>query len=233
MVNDEPRLASDVEQLYLFLQRAGRPDSSQVDAAPPGADQLIDEKLVLAEASAEPHRPPAEVQKRVEAAINGAKRATTARRASGQLAGNTTEARLRERYKTDVEKQMLEKRLVDRVIPRKKVGQVEAEAYFVAHKDKFPKVPPQLHMQVIQITPSPDSLALRAGKARIDSVRKRLQAGDSSRSWPPTSDDPGTAKSGGDLGFFRHGQMERSRTRRSRWRPLDIWRRSRHRTAGT
>jgi len=215
MVNDEPVLASDVEeQLYLFLQRAqARPDSSQVDTLRRQVlDQLIDEKLVLAEAKRQNLTvTPAEVQKQVEAAITDAKQ-----RYGGeagfheQLAReNTTEARLRERYKADVEKQMLEKRLVDKVIPRKKVGQVEAEAYFTAHKDKFPKVPPQLHLQVIQITPSADSLALRAGKARIDSVRKRIMAGDKfAKLAADVSDDPGTAKSGGDLGFFRRGQME-------------------------
>jgi len=71
-------------------------------------------------------------------------------------------------------------------------------------------VPPQLHLQVIQIVPTADSLALKAGKARIDSVRKRIVvSGDKfAKIAADVSDDPGTAKSGGDLGFFRRGQME-------------------------
>jgi peptidyl-prolyl cis-trans isomerase SurA len=215
MVNDEPVLASDVEeQLFLFLQRAQvQPDSSQVDTLRRQVlDQLIDEKLVLAEAKKQNLTvSPADVQKQVENAIADAKQ-----RYGGedgfreQLAReNTTEARLRERYKGDVERQMLEQRVVQKTIPKKPVSQAEAETYFLAHRDKFPKVPPQLHLQVIQIVPSPDSAALKAGKDKIDAIRKRILGGEKfAKVAAEASDDPGTAKSGGDLGFFRRGQME-------------------------
>ena len=215
MVNDEPVLASDVEeQLFLFLQRAQvQPDSSQVDTLRRQVlDQLIDEKLVLAEAKKQNLTvPAADVQKQVEAAIADAKQ-----RYGGddgfkeQLAReNTTEARLRERYKGDIEKQMLEQQVVKKMFPKRTVTQADAEAYFLAHKDKFPKVPPQLHLQVIQIVPSPDSAALKDGKAKIDAIRKRIVGGEKfAKVAADVSDDPGTAKSGGDLGFFRRGQME-------------------------
>jgi peptidyl-prolyl cis-trans isomerase SurA len=215
MVNDEPVLASDVEeQLFLFLQRAqAQPDSSQVDTLRRQVlDQLIDEKLVLAEAKKQNITvTPADVQKQVESAIADAKQ-----RYGGddgfkeQLAReNTTEAGLRERYKTDVEKQMLEQKLVQKLFPKRPVPQADAEAYFTAHKDKFPKVPPQLHLQVIQIVPSPDSAALKAGREKIDAIRKRIVGGEKfAKVAADVSDDPGTAKSGGDLGFFRRGQME-------------------------
>ena len=215
MVNDEPVLASDVEeQLFLFLQKAQvQPDSAQIDTLRRQVlDQLIDEKLVLAEAKKQNITvPPAEVQKQVESAIADAKQ-----RYGGdagfqeQLAReNTTEARLRERYKSDVEKQMLEQQVVKKMFPKRTVPQADAEAYFLAHKDKFPKVPPQLHLQVIQIAPSADSAALKAGKEKIDGIRKRLVAGEKfAKVAAEVSDDPNTAKSGGDLGFFRRGQME-------------------------
>jgi len=215
MVNDEPVLASDVEeQLFLFLQRAQvRPDSSQVDTLRRQVlDQLIDEKLVLAEAKKQNLTvSPAEVQKQVENAIADAKQ-----RYGGddgfreQLQReNTTEARLRERYKNDVERQMLEQRVVQKMFPKPHVSQADAEAYYKAHKDKFPKVPPQLHLQVVQITPSPDSAALKAGKEKIDAIRKRIVGGEKfAKVAQDASDDPGTAKSGGDLGFFRRGQLE-------------------------
>ena len=215
MVNDEPVLASDVEeQLFLFLQRAQvQPDSSQIDTLRRQVlDQLIDEKLVLAEAKKQNLTvPAAEVQKQVEGAIADAKQRYGGEQGfREQLAReNTTEARLRERYKGDLERQMLEQQVVKKMFPKRTVTQADAEAYFKAHKDKFPKVPPQLHLQVIQITPSPDSAALKAGKAKIDDIRKRIVAGEKfAKVAADVSDDPGTAKSGGDLGFFRRGQME-------------------------
>src|SRR5262249_54689754 len=159
MVNEEPVLASDVEeQLFLFLQRSqAHPDSAQVDTLRRQVlDQLIDEKLLLAEAKRQSLSvPETEGAKQVESAI-----AEDKERFGGDQGfreqlqrENTTEARLRDRYKSDVERQMLEDRVVKKMFPKKPVSQAEAEAWFLAHRDKFPKLPAQLHLQVIQIVP--------------------------------------------------------------------------------
>jgi peptidyl-prolyl cis-trans isomerase SurA len=217
MVNDEPVLASDVEeQLFMFLQRSqAHPDSSQVDTLRRQVlDQLIDDKLLLAEAKKQNITVnPGEVAKQVESAIADAKQRLGGDEGFQQqlVRENTTEDRLRERYKSDVERQMTEQRLVQKMFPKKTVTQAEAEAYYLAHKDKFPKVPPQLKLQVIQITPSPDSTLLAAGRTKIEGLRKRIVGGEKfAKVAAEASDDPGSAKSGGDLGFFRRGQMEPS-----------------------
>jgi peptidyl-prolyl cis-trans isomerase SurA len=215
MVNDEPVLASDVEeQLFLYLQRAqARPDSSQVDTLRRQVlDQLIDEKLLLAEAKRQNITvPPAEVAKQVDRALAEAKQ-----RLGGEQGfleqlrrENTTEARLRDRYRTDLERQMLGERVVKKMLPVKPVPQAEAEKYYLEHKDDFPKVPAQLKLQVIQIVPTADSASLKAGKSKIEAIRKRLVAGEKfAKVAAETSDDPGSANAGGDLSFFRRGQMD-------------------------
>jgi len=215
MVNDEPVLASDVEeQLFMFLQRAqARPDSAQVDTLRRQVlDQLIDEKLLIAEAKRQGIVvSPAEVNKQVETAIAEAKQRLGGEAAFAQQLAreNTTEARLRDRYRTDLDRQMVADRLVKKVIPMKPVPQAEAEAYYVANKSKFPQVPAQLRLSVIQLSPSPDSAALKAGRTKIEGVRKRLVAGEKfAKVAAETSDDPSSANSGGDLGYFRRGQME-------------------------
>ena len=215
LVNDDPILASDVEeQLFQFVQRAQvRPDSAQIDTLRRQVlEQLIDEKVLLLEAKRQAITVnPAEVNKQVEGALAEAKQRLGGEQGfAEQLAReNTTEARLRERYKADVERQMLEQRVVQKAIPRRVVPQAEAEAWFQTHKAKFPKVPPQLRLQVIQIVPAPDSVTLKAARARIDGLRKRIVAGEKfAKIAAEASDDPGTSKSGGDLSFFRRGQME-------------------------
>jgi peptidyl-prolyl cis-trans isomerase SurA len=214
-VNDEPVLASDVEeQLFLYLQRAqARPDSSQVDTLRRQVlDQLIDEKLLLAEAKRQSITvPPAEVAKQVDLALAEAKKKLGGEQGFlEQLRReNTTEARLRDRYRTDLERQMLGERVVKKMLPVKPVPQAEAEKYYLEHKDDFPKVPAQLKLQVIQIVPTADSASLKAGKSKIEAIRKRLVAGEKfAKVAAETSDDPGSANAGGDLSFFRRGQMD-------------------------
>jgi peptidyl-prolyl cis-trans isomerase SurA len=217
MVNDEPVLASDVEeQLFMFLQRTqARPDSSQIDTLRRQVlDQLIDDKLIVAEAKKQNITvPPAELNRQIDQAIGEAKERIGGEQAfQQQLAKeNMTEARLRERYKGDIERQMLQSRVVQKALPKRTVPQAEAEAYYQAHKDKFPMVPAQLRLQVIQITPAPDSVTLKAARAKADGIRKRILAGEKfAKLAAELSDDPSSAKSGGDLSFFRRGQMEPS-----------------------
>lgn len=217
MVNDEAVLASDVEeQLYLYLQRAqARPDSAQVDTLRRQVlDQLIDEKILLAEATRLAIVVPnADVDELIERAINEKKEqmggeAAFARQLKTE---NLTEARLRETYREQFLRNLKAKRLVEKTFPRKRVPQAEAEAYFTANKDKFPKVPGELRLSVIQIPPTPDSLALLQGQAKAEAMRKRILAGEKfAKVAADASEDPSSAKSGGDLGFFMQGQMEPS-----------------------
>ena len=215
LVNDDPVLASDVEeQLFMFLQRSqARPDSSQIDTLRRQVlDQLIDDKLIVAEAKKQNIVvPQAELNRQIDQALAEAKE-----RLGGEVAfhqqlakENTTEARLRERYRGDIERQMLEQRVVQKALPKKPVSQTEAEAYYTTHRDKFPKVPAQLRLSVIQITPAPDSVTLNAARAKIEAIRRRILGGEKfAKVAAETSDDPASGKSGGDLGFFRRGQME-------------------------
>ncbi len=215
-VNDEVVLMSDVEeQLYLFLQRSNaRPSDVELDTLRKAVlNQLIDERLILAEAKRQNITvPDAEVAKQVDAAIDDAKQRLGSEAAYlEQLKReNTTEARLREKYRGEVTRQMQEQRLVQKMFPKRAVPMAEAEAYFKAHPDQFPKVPGQLRLQVIQIPPTPDSMALVRGKQKIEGIRRRITTGGEkfAKVAPEVSDDPGSARSGGDLGFFTRGQMD-------------------------
>ena len=215
MVNDEPVLASDVEeQLYLMLRNAqAQPDSATIDTLRRQVlDQIIDEKLIVAEAKRQGlTATTAEINKQLDARIAEVKERMGGEEAFQQQLRkeNTTETRLRERYRSDLEQQILADRVVQRNVPRKPVTPADAEAYFLAHKDKFPRVPPQLHLQVLQIVPSADSTAMLQARGRIEAVRKRIVAGEKfAKVAAEVSDDDGTAKSGGDLSFFRRGQFE-------------------------
>jgi peptidyl-prolyl cis-trans isomerase SurA len=218
MVDDEPVLQSDVEeQLYLFLQRANAPmDSAEVDTLRRQIlDQLIDERLVLAEAKRQGITVTAgEIDKAVDAEI-----ANTVERLGGEEAfarqlqeENTDLASLKERYRAELEKQALVERVVRKsVVRRTNIPQAEAEKYFLANRDKFPRVPPQLRLQVLQLVPSADSTAVAEALRRTKALAQRIRAGEKfAKVAQEASEDPTSSKSGGDLGFFRRGEMEPS-----------------------
>jgi len=217
MVNDEAVLASDVEeQLYLYVQRANaRPSDDQIDTLRRQVlDQLIDEKILLTEAKRQGITvSDAEVERQIDGAISEAKERLGGEEAYHEQLRkeNTSEAQLRDKYRTELQRQFMVRRLVEKTFPRKPVPQAEAEAYFASHRDKFPKMPSEVRLSVIQIAPQPDSVALAAGRAKTVAARKRIVGGEKfAKVASEVSDDPASKDAGGDLGFFGRGRMEKS-----------------------
>ena len=215
VVNDEVVLQSDVdEQVFLFLQRNGaRPDSSTVDTLRRQVlDQMINEKVIVAEARRQGLSvSPAEVSRQVDQAIADARQ-----RVGGDAAfrdqlmkENLTEEKLREKYRGEIERQMLAQRLVQKQLPAHPVTQVEAEAFFKQYPDKFPKFPAQVRLSVIQIPVTSDSVADARGRSAASAARRRILAGEKfAKVAAEVSEDPGSSKSAGDLGYFARGTMD-------------------------
>ncbi|HYM80593.1 MAG TPA: peptidylprolyl isomerase [Candidatus Limnocylindria bacterium] len=213
VVNDEVVLRSDVEeQLYLFLLRNQMPtDSTVVDTLREQIlDQMIEEKLIVAEAKRQGVTvPDAEVNKEVDEAIRSAKERLGADYVEQLRRENMTEEKLREKYRSEVRRQMLAQRLVQKQFVRKSPTQTEAEVYFNANKDKFPRVPPEVRVLVIQIPVEPDSAVSAQAKARVAAARKRILAGEKfAKVAGEVSEDQSSARSGGDLGFVGRGAMD-------------------------
>jgi len=221
MVNDEAVLVSDVEeQVYLFmqqLQQSGQnmPDSAQVDTLRHQfLEKMIDDRVLQAEAKRQGITvTDDEVEKQVDNAIDQARARMGGEQGfEDQLKReNLTETQLRDKYRTDLRKELAVDRLKQKEFPRRTVTQAEAESYFLAHKDKFPKVPKELRLQVIQIPPQADSVATAAGLVKILALRKRVVGGEKfAKVAGEASEDPGSATAGGDLGFFTRGRMDKS-----------------------
>jgi len=168
VVNDDVILQSDVEeQLYLFLSQARvKPDSATVDSMRGEVlKQLIDFRLVVAEAKRQGLSLTPSDDKMIAKQAQESLAQTKSRFQSEEdflvamKHDNTTEARLLDKYKSDLSEQVLAERLKDKALPKRTVTQAEAEAFFKANPDKFPQVPAQLKIQVLQIPPAADSVA--------------------------------------------------------------------------
>ncbi len=214
VVNNDIVLQSDVEeQLYLFVMRNQiRPDSVMLDTLRRQIlDEMINEKVIYAEAVRQGLTPnEAEVSREVEKALSDAKQRLGEDGFREQLAReNMTEEQLRTRYRDEGRRSQVAQRLVQKTLPERPVSQVEAEAYFRANPGRFPLAPAQVRVSVIQIPVSADSAADAAGRARILEIQRRLAAGEKfAKLAAELSDDTGSARAGGDLGFFARGSME-------------------------
>jgi peptidyl-prolyl cis-trans isomerase SurA len=215
IVNDEVVLQSDVEeQLALLFMNSQIPqDSATVDTLRRQVlNQLIDEKLIVAEAKRQGITvSEAEVSRQVEQAIADAKERMGGEQGFRQQLAreNLSEEKLREKYRGELERQTIAQRLVQKQLPKKTVTASEAEAYFTANKDKFPHMPSEIRLQVIQIPASADTATDAAARSQALAVRKRILTGEKfAKVAADVSDDPGSARSGGDLGFFSRGMME-------------------------
>jgi len=215
IVNDDVVLQSDVEdQLYQFLmQSKAQPEEAQLDTLRRQIlNQLINEKLIVGEAKrqgvtiSDP-----EINQQVDEALRQQKEQLGGEEAfQTQLkAENLTEAQVRTRYREQVTRDLLSQRMIHRALPPKPVTATEAEAYFKTNPDKFPRHPADVRLQVIQIPASADSATDAAGHAAAIAARKRIVAGEKfAKVAAEVSQDPGSARAGGDLGFFTRGAME-------------------------
>ena len=215
VVNDDVVLQSDVEdQLYQFLaQSHAQPDPAALDTLRRQVlEQLINERLIVAEAKRSGFTAnDAEVSRQVDEALRQKKEALGGEQAfQDQLrAENMTEAMVRDRYRQQLERELLARRMIEKALPRKPVSPTDAQAYFKQYPDKFPNRPSEVRLQVIQIPVTPDSAADAKGKAAALEARRRIAGGEKfAKVAADVSDDPGTARSGGDLGFFTRGSMD-------------------------
>jgi len=216
VVQGEPIFDSEVdEQVYLFFMQQGQqPDSLQALAMRKQIlDRLIDEKLIVQEAKRKQVVvADSEVDHQVSDAIADAKQRLGGD--AGYQAELTKEGisenDLRERYRGEIRRQLLANQLLRKELNLKlEVSPAEAEAYFKANPGDFPKRPEEVGLAVIQIPIAPESSAVVAAKARAQALLDRVRKGESfTRVAMEASEDPGTRASGGDLGFFGHGDLD-------------------------
>jgi peptidyl-prolyl cis-trans isomerase SurA len=214
-VDNDVVLQSEVdEQLYLFLQQSGgRPDSSQVQQLRKDIlDKLIDDRIIVGEAKRQNlTAPAAEVEKSVGDALADTKKrlgSDEAFAAELQREG-LSEEELKQRYRDEVSKQLLANALLRKQLGKMEITPAEAEKYFEGNKDKFPRRPSAIKVQVIQIPIEPDTLEKAAVRRRAVDALARIKKGEPfSRLAQALSEDPGTAQSGGDLGWFKRGSLD-------------------------
>ncbi len=116
--------------------------------------------------------------------------------------------RMKKEFKEDMKKQLLSERLRQTVMEGVKCSSVEVEEFYNSFKDSLPDLPTQFELFHIvkYIQPSEDSK--KDAVSFLLSVRDSILAGgDFGEFAKKYSQDPGSGKEGGDLGFFERGKL--------------------------
>jgi peptidyl-prolyl cis-trans isomerase SurA len=116
---------------------------------------------------------------------------------------------IKDEFRELIKEQLLTQRMQAQITGDIKVTPAETRAYFNnIPKDSLPFINSELEIGRIMRRPAITKEQKAAAKAKAEELRQRVRGGESFRALAILySEDPGSAKSGGDLGFFKRGMM--------------------------
>ncbi|MDZ4805432.1 MAG: peptidylprolyl isomerase [Candidatus Eisenbacteria bacterium] len=217
VVNDEPILASEIdEQLALLVasRRVDLGDTSVVaEARREILAQLVEERLIIDHAGKNGITvTDDQIEPQVQASIDEVKaRVGSDEKFSEELAreGMTIET-LRERYRQDMRKEAMAQRIIEREVRSQvKVTDTDIDTFFKNNKDQLPVKPATYDLAHILVIPRPDESRRSAARARAEKALKRLDSGETwEKVVAEVSEDPSSAANGGMLGEASVGDFD-------------------------
>ncbi|MFH0920068.1 MAG: peptidylprolyl isomerase [Fibrobacterota bacterium] len=218
VIDDNIILESELNELTFFsYQNSGK-------AVPVGSPEfnaarlevlrsMIDDKLLLKEAEAESIAVSMEeVVRQREAQIDGYVQKLGSRdalEAELKKSYGMTLSKLKKNLDDQIREQMLKMRLAEALRQKRPPTRDEIEQFYTQYRDSLPTEKSSLRVSHIErrIQPSPEVEA--AAKARIEAIEKEILSGKPFDALArDVSDDPASAKNGGDLGFFGKGLLD-------------------------
>ena len=117
-------------------------------------------------------------------------------------------SRIKRFIQKNIREQMLIEMVKSDMSKNIKVSRREVTDFYYANIDSFPLLPETVEVSHIVKTVKPSENAISEAKAKSDSLYQRIKAGDDfSLLAQEFSEDPGSGKNGGDLGFTERGQF--------------------------
>ena len=117
-------------------------------------------------------------------------------------------SRIKKNYREEVRKQLLVEKLQQQKFSSVKCTHREVQDFFNQYKDSIPTVPPQMELAHIVKTIQPSSDAKEEVKNLAKKVRDSIAAGGNFADYAKRySADPGSAASGGELGWIDKGKL--------------------------
>ncbi|KPK77466.1 MAG: hypothetical protein AMJ89_02380 [candidate division Zixibacteria bacterium SM23_73] len=174
-------------------------------------EQMINDNLLLIQAQKDTtiEVTSKEVENAVEEQLEKVKSQFSSEEAFGdQLkAEGLTENELKKKYREQIKKQMLIDRLVSRKLFKVSVTTKEVKDFYQTYKDSIPDQPQSVKLSHILLEIKPSQGTLDSLKKKAEMVLDKAKEGEDFASLASKYSDDPTGKSGGDLGFFKKGDM--------------------------
>ncbi len=211
VVGNDAILKSDIDTREL-MARLQNPELAQVKGLSRNIlDGLIDQKIILAKAKIDSVKVD---ENAVDASANDRFKQFQSRFASRhemETRFGKTSAGIRE----EIHQELRNQELID-ILRRKKTAGItvsysETMEYYKENKDRLSNIPDGVSVSQILKYPSVSAESRAQSLAMIQQIKSELQSGaafaDLARKY---SQDPGSAKSGGDLGYVQKGELIKS-----------------------
>ncbi len=173
-------------------------------------EQTINNKLLLIAAQKDTtiEVTSREVEEAVKDQLKKVKSEFTEEALEAQLkAEGLTESELKKKYREQIRNQMMTDRLVASKLSKVSVSTKEVKDFYEIYKDSIPDQPEAVKLSHILLEIKPSQETLDSLKRKAEMVQERAKKGqDFAQLASSYSDDP-TGKQGGDLGFFKKGDM--------------------------
>ena len=119
-----------------------------------------------------------------------------------------TEQQYRYSVRESSYKYVLTEMLMDQIAAGISVTSQDMESWVAANQDSLPMMPEQYKLSHILLYPRVSEERQNAAKEKLEGIRERITAGeDFGELAKEYSEDPGSGKDGGDLGYFTRNKM--------------------------
>jgi peptidyl-prolyl cis-trans isomerase SurA len=210
VVDKEIITESELNERVIFLAAQNRLDPNQISLRKQVLDGLISEKLILAQALIDSIEvTDDEVTRALEQQIANFVRQVGSEQRVEQMYGKSI-SRIKRDYRTDIKNQLLVQKDRQQREASLSVTHREVEDFFASFKDSLPQVPEEFEVSHIYIVPKPDTSVEAKTRSVMQSLLDSIRAGADFADFAKRySTDPGSAASGGDLGWEKRGVFVR------------------------
>jgi peptidyl-prolyl cis-trans isomerase SurA len=216
MVGDSAVTLTELQEYMLVAARGELPKDPAAGAAlrEEALETLIEQLMVVQAAARDSTLSPDEdvIESRVEQMLAETTQQMGATAFQQALAGEgMTQAEYREQLKQRIRREQISQmyfRSQLRNAPGVAVTEAEMRAMYNSRRDELAH-PELMSIRQAVVNPAASDSAWSAAKVRIDSVLARARAGEDFAELAKAHSADGSAAGGGDLGWFRRGQMVR------------------------